>query len=205
MKRAVLWAAAAAAIGMWMALLMDGRRATRSTGKEQVEPRASAPVEVAAPAPSSGVLQKLSANARRVLSPAPKAPRAPAPAAAPDPESEGELGDGAHSPLYAELERNYANESRNGDWALPEEQRLRGLLRGRPIAKQLALLNCQDTVCKIVLDGVSREAVSELLNVPGLREEARLDARSPYSLRGGQLTLFFRPPAGTQTNEITPP
>jgi hypothetical protein len=117
-----------------------------------------------------------------------------APTGAPGAQDEalrGELGEGVISPEYAEIEQSYADEPRDGPWATAEEQRIRSVLGGSAIGEQVALVHCQDTVCRIVLESDSPQAFEQLLQVPGLPAATGLAPGSPYSLRGGQLSVYF--------------
>jgi hypothetical protein len=210
-KRVVLLALAAAAF-MWVGALLDfGRRSRETpaaTGTELAAQPSGAP-EPGPPPPRvagprerkpSGLFGKLTQRlSRGATAPAVQEPAPPPPKE----ETQGELGTASRSPAYAKLERNYAAEPRNDEWANAQEHRIRGLLQSAALYKKVALINCQDTVCRIVLDGVTPSAFDEILRVPGLREETKLDPQSPYSLRGGQLTLYFAP--GAPTLFSTPP
>jgi hypothetical protein len=104
----------------------------------------------------------------------------------------GELGEGARSPDYVELETDYSAEPRDGVWARAEERRIADLFAGHPLGRQLSMLNCQDSVCRIVLETQSKDAFDQLLEVPGLMEATGLSRQTPYSLRSGQLSVFYR-------------
>lgn len=106
----------------------------------------------------------------------------------------GEHGEGLLSPEYVELERDYVNEVRDASWALPQEQRLRALLRSSPLREEVALVNCLESVCRIVLETESNDAFDRLVEVEGLRDATGLSAGTPYSLRAGQLSVYFRRP-----------
>jgi hypothetical protein len=114
------------------------------------------------------------------------------PGAASEPEP-GELGEGVLSPEFVELERSYVDEPREGPWALAHEQRVRALLRAAPVGRHVVLVSCQQTVCRIVIEPASADAFAQLTQVPGLREATGLGSATPYSLRGGQLSVYFRP------------
>ncbi|MFI5308563.1 MAG: hypothetical protein ACHQ53_14485 [Polyangiales bacterium] len=109
----------------------------------------------------------------------------------------GELGEGILSPDFVELERQYSDEPRDGEWALAEEQRVRELLRDQPLAKDVVLVHCQQTVCRMVLESDSPDIFKQLIDVPGLREETSLGPQTPYSLQSGQLAVYFRKPEAT--------
>jgi hypothetical protein len=123
--------------------------------------------------------------------PAPQ-PRKPAP------EGTGELGEGLLSPEFVEYEQNYAREARDGEWAEAEEQRLRDMLDKEAWSDEVGLVHCQQTLCRIVLetDVDARNAFQQLIGVPGLREATGLGPDTPYSLRSGQLSVYFRARAG---------
>jgi hypothetical protein len=104
----------------------------------------------------------------------------------------GELGEGLLSPEYVEIEQGYVNEPRDGDWAMVEEQRVRAVLGNSAVAEQVALVHCQETVCKVVLQTDTPEAFERLLKVPGISAATGIDRSTPYSLRGGQLSVYFR-------------
>jgi hypothetical protein len=104
----------------------------------------------------------------------------------------GEIGSGATSKEFAALEQHYVEEVRDGAWALGEEQRVRALLRDQSLDGTVALVHCQETTCRMVLDGASPSAFERLLQVPGLSQETALSLESPYSLRSGQLAVYFR-------------
>jgi hypothetical protein len=106
----------------------------------------------------------------------------------------GEQAQGLLSPEYRELEHDYAHEPRNADWAHPREHRLRGLIREAGLIKQLLLVHCREQTCRLAMEGTSAEQVSELLEVRGLQAATGLSSGAPYSLRGGQLVMYFRPP-----------
>jgi len=114
--------------------------------------------------------------------------------AASEPEP-GELGEGVLSPEFTELERGYVDEPREGPWALAHEQKVRELLRAAPLGQHVALVSCQQTVCRIVIEPAGADAFAQLTQVPGLREATGLGPATPYSLRGGQLSVYFRPAA----------
>jgi len=138
---------------------------------------------------------------KRVVSAAKRAAPGAAPADEADDEEHkpatGELGEGILSPDFVELERQYADEPRDGEWALAEEQRVRALLRNQPLEKNVVLVHCQQSVCRMVLESDSPDVFKQLLEVPGLREETSLAPQTPYSLQSGQLALYFRRPEDT--------
>lgn len=153
-------------------------------------PRASEPRASASAAPGS------LARSKRA-----RAASASDPAAS-DSESEvpeelvGELGEGVLSPDYVEIETDYASEPRDGPSATLEEQRILALLRPHPLGKQVALVNCQDRVCRIVLETRSQRAFEELLAVPGIAAATGIGPNTPYSLRSGQLSVYYRRAGG---------
>jgi hypothetical protein len=162
-------------------------------------PRSLSPSGVREPARSPaahGPLQIIGKVARAFVTAArgsgtPREPEPEAPVKVP--EGTGELGEGVLSPEYAELERHYVDEPRDGEWATAEEQRIRELFHGQELGDKLAIVNCQQTVCRIVLETGSNDGWKELLRVPGLAQETKLAAQSPYSLRSGQLSVYFHP------------
>jgi hypothetical protein len=104
----------------------------------------------------------------------------------------GELGEGVLSPDYAAIEQDYVHEVRDGPWALAEEKNLRALLSTSDVAKEVVLVSCQDSVCRLVLQTDDRDAFQKLVQVEGLSEMTGLTASTPYSLRGGQLSVYFK-------------
>jgi hypothetical protein len=147
---------------------------------------------VAARREAPGTVQVIGRAARAVLTvtrgstPAPDQPE-------PESAAQGELGEGILSPEYQELEHHYVEEARDGVWAPAHEQSVRALLRDRDLNEKVALVHCQASVCRIVLQTDSNAAFTQLLDVPGLREETALGPQSPYSLRSGQLSVYFHP------------
>jgi hypothetical protein len=115
----------------------------------------------------------------------------PAPGAQ-DEALRGELGEGVISPEYAAIEQDYVLETRDGPWAMAEEKNLRSVLSMSDIATQVALVSCQGSVCRLVLQTGNPDAFQQLLQVPGLAAMTGLTASTPYSLRGGQLSVYFR-------------
>jgi hypothetical protein len=118
------------------------------------------------------------------------APAAEGTAAGEDP-LRGELGEGVISPEYAEIEQGYVNEARDGVWAMAEEQRIRAVLSGSAVSPQVALVHCQQTVCRVVLETDSPDAFQQLVQVPGFTAATGVGPSTPYSLRGGQLSVYF--------------
>jgi hypothetical protein len=70
---------------------------------------------------------------------------------------------------------------------------MRALVRGQALASKLALVHCQETVCRIVMEADSTDSFTQMLQTPGLAQATGLSAQSPYSLRDGQLSVLFRP------------
>jgi hypothetical protein len=110
----------------------------------------------------------------------------------PETHAAGELGPADRSPEYKALHARYAHETRDGVWAFEQEQRIPALFANHPLAAHVVLLNCQTTVCQLVLEGDAPDLVAQLWYVPNLRRETGLRPDSPYSLRGGQLSLYFQ-------------
>jgi len=104
----------------------------------------------------------------------------------------GELGEGVLSPEYAAIEQDYVQEVRDGPWAMAEEKNLRALLSMSEVAKDVALVSCQDSVCRLVLQTDNRDAFQQLVQVKGLSDTTGITASTPYSLRGGQLSVYFK-------------
>jgi hypothetical protein len=104
----------------------------------------------------------------------------------------GELGEGVLSPEYNELEQQYIREPRDGSWARPQEDKVLALFEGHPLQHQVVLVHCQETVCRIVVEGSDAAAFKQLLTVPDLQDVTGIAAGTPYSLRTGQLSVFFR-------------
>jgi hypothetical protein len=103
----------------------------------------------------------------------------------------GELGEGIMSPEYTEMERSYAHEPRDGAWADGEEQRLRAVLGSSPLASTVGLVNCQESMCRVLLESDDYDVYSRLLAIPGFRELTGLGPGSAYSHRSGQLSVYF--------------
>jgi hypothetical protein len=194
-----------AVLAVWAGVLLDFGGAHRA----RTHAAAAAPEPAAAPPPKVAFTQ-----VRQRPAPPPVLPRGPQPLAASAPRSakavaaaiaqraidegsdlhalKGEHGEGVLSPEYAELERDYVGESRDAAWALPEEMALNKLLRSSPVGKQLALVNCIERTCRIVLETDANDAFERLLAVPGLAQATGLSAATPYSLRAGQLSVYLR-------------
>ena len=82
-------------------------------------------------------------------------------------------------------------EPRDGEWAAQQEGQIRALLRGSPVAAQLAIVNCQQTICRVVLERAPEDAFKQLLQVRGLPDLTGLNPNTPYSYRAGQLSVYF--------------
>lgn len=108
-----------------------------------------------------------------------------------------ELGAGSGSPQYAHAEQKFAGEARDGVWASAQEQRVRSLLEPQAWSDRVSVLNCQQSTCRIVIetDSETTEPFQKLLAVPGIGEATGIGAGTPYSMRNGQLSLYFTPPA----------
>jgi hypothetical protein len=113
---------------------------------------------------------------------------------APAREGTGELGEGILSPEFVEYEQKYAREVRDGDWASAQEERLNELLNNQTFADEVGLVHCQQTLCRIVLesDMDAKNTFQKLIGIPGLHEQTGLGPDTPYSLRSGQLSVYFR-------------
>ena len=104
----------------------------------------------------------------------------------------GELGEGLLSPEYAAIEQDYVHEVRDGPWAMAEEKNLRALLSTSEVANEVVLVSCQDSVCRLVLQTDNSDAFQQLVRVKGLSELTGITASTPYSLRSGQLSVYFK-------------
>jgi hypothetical protein len=111
----------------------------------------------------------------------------------------GELGEGYLSPEYAEMERSYTLEPRDGHWAEVEEERLRAMLAGTSLAASVALVNCQETLCRLMFESDDHAMYRTLLSAPGFKEATGLGDGSPYSHRSGQLSVYFSRRGGPGT------
>lgn len=157
------------------------------------------PVAQSVPAPnvvqppaSRGLLASATATiraARDAFIPAPTRPGDGPPA--PDQVATGELGEGTSSPEYHAVERAYTHEPRDGAWAANEERLLRFSLRSTPLNQQLALVNCQQTICRMVFERAEANAFEQLVRNPELVKITGLSAASPHSYRSGQLSVYF--------------
>ena len=118
-------------------------------------------------------------------------PKPPEPAPAPDQVATGELGEGTFSPQYLALERAYTHEPRDGAWAQEQERLLRFSMRTSPLTQHLALVNCQQTICRMVFERAESDAFKQLVQTPELAQVTGLSAASPFSYRSGQLSVYF--------------
>jgi hypothetical protein len=120
-----------------------------------------------------------------------------APAQPPQVRATGEIGEGTLSPGYAAAEQTFAGEARDGAWASAQEQRVRELLQPQDWSDHVSVVNCQQSTCRIVIetDSETQEPFRQLLRVPGLSDATGIGSGTPYSMRNGQLSLYFAPPA----------
>jgi hypothetical protein len=120
-----------------------------------------------------------------------------APAQPPQVRATGEIGQGTLSPGYAATEQKFAGEARDGAWASAQEQRVRELLQPQAWSDRVSVVNCQQSTCRIMIetDSETNEPFRQLVGVPGLSDAAGIVAGTPYSMRNGQLSLYFTPPA----------
>jgi len=159
---------------------------------------AAAPVPTRAPnvfQPTGprGLLATASATiraARDAFVPGPR-PVPPLEAVPPDQVATGELGEGVFSPEYHALERAYTHEPRDGAWAANEERLIRFSLRATPLNQQLALVNCQQTICRMVFERTQPDAFKQLVQNPELVKITGISSASPFSYRSGQLSVYF--------------
>jgi hypothetical protein len=152
------------------------------------------PPNVVQPAAPRGVLATATATiraARDAFVPGPKRLVDEPPAPAPDQVATGELGEGTSSPEYHAVERAYTHEPRDGAWAANEERLLRFSLRSTPLNQQLALVNCQQTICRMVFERAEANAFEQLVRNPEVVKITGLSAASPHSYRSGQLSVYF--------------
>jgi hypothetical protein len=190
------------------------RRAARHAAQTEPEQDAPAAEPVVAPAarttaPASGLMRAAQGTVA-VIGKAARAvfgrERARGAAAAPEetPQQEpprmpatGDIGEGLSSPGYVAAEHNFAGEARDGAWASAQEQRVRALLEPQAWSDHVAVLNCQQSTCRMVIetDSVTREPFDQLLAVPGLSDATGIASGTPYSLHNGQLALYFTPSA----------
>jgi len=105
----------------------------------------------------------------------------------------GEQGQGLLSEEYRGREQDYFNEPRDFDWAHPHEHALREIIVGAGLAPKLVLIACRVETCRLVMEATDTGEVDSLLALPGLQEVTGLSPQDPYSLRGGQLVMYFRP------------
>jgi len=155
-----------------------------------------------APAPAPNVLQPTAPRgllasatatiraARDAFVAGPKPLPPPAPAA-PDQVATGELGEGVFSPEFHALERAYTHEPRDGTWAANEERLIRFSLRATPLNQQLTLVNCQQTICRMMFERVEPDAFKQLAQIPELVKVTGISSASPFSYRSGQLSVYF--------------
>jgi hypothetical protein len=126
-----------------------------------------------------------------------------------DTQPAGELGPAGRSPEFKALHERYARETRDGAWAMQQERRVSALFTNHELAPHVVLLNCQTTVCQLVLEGDAPDLVTQLWYVPNIQRETGLRPQSPYSLRSGQLSLYFetaeRPSDGQSSASKTSP
>lgn len=214
-----------AALAVWGLLLLDVRGERRSEAASRPASAArpsegaeaaiggARPVASAAPTWPERLLGKLTSRSR----PPPARAEATAAGAAvtpagstlsgrdAPPRPSGELGEGELSPEFKELEQQYADDARDEARAEHTEHELRQLFKDHPLANKLAVLNCQTEICRLVLEDIGSEDVSELLYLPGLRRLTGLGPDSPYSLRAGQFSLYFRAPPPPSAPDVARP
>jgi hypothetical protein len=208
----LLWLTVAASALVWAGAFLDfggahdrALRASSPTAAPSPEPDRSPSASSAPPATPGADLprprqdgvyaidEQPGGSATGVSTPASVAASSltpPAPSAA-DETPRARLGEGV-SPEYAAIEQDYALETRDGKWALAEEQRLRAALASSAVGPQVLLVSCQDSVCRIVLYAASVEAFQQQLQAPGFSAATGLSASTPYSLHDGQLSLYVR-------------
>lgn len=178
--------------------------APRAAAKVAREPAPEAAARAQEPPLASPVAQRPQQGHETASKGPATAPTGPAPAATAQPRADapaakrgalstatGELGEGILSPEYAEMERSYAHEPRDGAWAEAEEQRLRALLGKSSVASEVVLVNCQETLCRVMFESDDYDLYRRLLSVPGFRDLTGLEPSSPYSHRSGQLSVYF--------------
>jgi hypothetical protein len=156
-------------------------------------PAPTRPPNVLQPTAPRGLLATASATiraARDAFVPGPR-PIPPAEPVPPDQVATGELGEGVFSPEYHALERAYTHEPRDGAWAANEERLIRFSLRATPLNQQLALVNCQQTICRMVFERAEPDAFKQLVQNPELVKITGISSASPYSYRSGQLSVYF--------------
>ena len=174
-----------------------------------VEPAASEPVAAPRPAPAAavqraievqpGAQKRADVTARQTVAAIDPSAR-PVSAAAPTDRpstgalstATGELGEGYLSPEYAEMERAYTHEPRDGEWAEAEEERLRAMLAATPFASAVGLVNCQETVCRLLFESDDNLLYDRLLASRAFTQATGLSRSSPYSHRSGQLSVYFQ-------------
>jgi hypothetical protein len=165
-------------------------------------PGEDAPAAAAAPTRAPNVLQPSGPRgllgtasatiraARDAFVPGPRPVPPPEPVS-PDQVATGELGEGVFSPEYHALERAYTHEPRDGAWAANEERLIRFSLRATPLNQQLSLVNCQQTICRMVFERAQPDAFKQLAQNPELAKITGISSASPYSYRSGQLSVYF--------------
>src|SRR5436190_24308890 len=118
-KRLLLLVVAACVV-VWAGILLEfSRPESRAASARRLRPVALQPV---LDHPKSA-LQVIGDAVRSLLIAVGVQVRAEEPAkAAPPRQATGELGEGVLSPEYAELERSYVSEARDGDWARAHEE-----------------------------------------------------------------------------------
>jgi hypothetical protein len=108
-----------------------------------------------------------------------------------------ELGTAATSREFARTEQKFASEPRDGAWASAQEERVRSLLAPQDWSNHVAVVDCQQSTCRMVIetDSETTEPFRQLIAVPGLADATGIGSGTPYSMRSGQLSLYFTPPA----------
>lgn len=179
---------------------------------EEPEPPAPGPAAASKPAPASlsglmraaqGTVAVIGKAARAALGGGhphasdDDAPEQAGPAQPREMPATAELGAGSGSPEYAHAEQKFSGEARDGAWASAQEQRVRSLLEPQAWSNHLSVLNCQQSTCRIVIetDSETTAPFQQLLAVPGIGEATGIGAGTPYSMRNGQLSVYFTPPA----------
>jgi hypothetical protein len=193
MRRSLGLLASAVAV-VWVWLLFDMSSTTRALDLASTAAAGGTAGSSASPALHSkpGWPTYIVARATSLFSSPPRSESVAEPAPSPPaPELTGELGPADQSPEFKSLHERYARETRDGTWAFAQEQRVRALFANHPLAAHVVLLNCQTSVCQLVLEGNAPDLVAQLWYVPNLRRETGLGPNSPYSFRGGQLSLYF--------------
>jgi hypothetical protein len=187
--------------------LHERRARVPSADQPQDAPEPEA-AQAAAPPASSSPLDSVVRAAQGTVAVIGKAVRAvwtrgrsaaPAPAHAssqpPQLRATDELGEGSLSPDYADAEQKFAGEARDGAWAGGQEQRVRALLDPQPWSDRVSLVSCQQSTCRVVIETDAEDPFRQLLGVPGLSDTTGIVSNTPYSLRSGQLSVYFTPSA----------